>query len=30
MIKLKTFAAMSGLQCGKEYAELIYIQKIIN
>ena len=26
---IKTFAAMRGLQCGKEYAELIYIQKII-
>lgn len=27
---IKTFAAMRGLQCGKKYAELIYIQKIIN
>lgn len=26
---IKTFAAMRGLQCGKQYAELIYIQKII-
>ena len=27
---IKTFAAMRGLQCGKKYAELIYIQKLIN
>lgn len=27
---IKIFSAMRGLQCGKQYAELIYIQKIIN
>jgi hypothetical protein len=26
---VKTLAAMRGMQCGKEYAELIYVQKII-
>lgn len=27
---INTLAKMRGIQCGKEYAELIYIQKLIN